>query len=108
MTPTTSSEHRARESWLHTNIQNCAHENFPDNTHNVWTILSFDHRGADTCLVEARPDPDDVGYPSFKFWFLFRKENDTAGCVATYCFEDGRYSLLCCEPEWSDHLPTEM
>ena len=57
--------------------------------------------------MEVKPSPNDVGYPSFKFWFHYDIE-EVATCVAVYCFEKGKYTLLSCLPEWDRKVPAEL
>ena len=108
MTRSTSSDRQAREARLSAELATHAHEQFPDNTHNTWEVIGFAHPNSETCVVEAKADPDDVGYPSFKFWFHFDQQRDTVECVGNYCFEDGGYSLLSCDRKWAKRLPRQL
>ncbi len=94
-----------RESYLREKIVWIAEDEFPDNTGLEWTIHGFEHSGEFT-LVELEPKPDEVGYSRFKFVVSF--ENPSSPLViATYCLEDGKYSLLS-SSQISFELPREL
>ena len=66
-------------------------EEFPDNPDEKWTISEIKHT-PNGSYIKAEPESYDVGYESFVFLLSF---TDGLEISATYCYEDGKYNLLC-------------
>ncbi|GEM_PF-878580 len=92
-----------REQYLRENIDRISKAEFPENWKNAWAILGFRHEGART-YVEVEPAPKDVGYDRFKYLMDFSSSKAPV-CVAVYCWDKGRFSLLCTVPGWEKKVP---
>jgi len=95
-----------REKYLRENIISIAEEHFPDDTGLEWIIHAFTHKEHLT-IVEVEPKPDTVGYTHFKFVVSFKDANAPM-VVATYCLEDGHYTLLSTIENLTEDLPKAL
>ncbi|HEX9880578.1 MAG TPA: hypothetical protein VGB25_10320, partial [Candidatus Binatia bacterium] len=80
------------EAYVREHANEIGREMFPDNAEVKWTVRGFTH-GSKVVLAEFEPDSEEVGYPSFKFGFI-GGNSKTPNHVATYCLEEGVYTLL--------------
>jgi len=94
---------KARENYLRKNIDAISKENFPDNQEDTYMILGFSHKANQT-YVEVEPHSKDVGYDRYKYLMDYSGE-EAPTCVAVYCWERGKYSLLCNAQGWEKKVP---
>jgi hypothetical protein len=93
------------ERWIREHATEVGREEFPDNPQVVWSVKGFRH-SADLVLAEVVPDPDEVGYPRFVFGFAGGSARPRH--VATWCFRDGGYTLLCTGPGAPRNLARQL
>ena len=93
----------SREDYLRQNIVSLAEEEFPDNIGLEWNIIGFMHKEHLT-YVEVVPNSDTVGYAQFQFVVSFENKSPTM-VIATYCFEEGKYSLFSTINDMKEELP---
>lgn len=86
------------ESKIRESLQALASEAFPDNQV-AWRIEALRRKDAFYC-VEARPEPDEVGYPRLRFIVGLGATGSPLdfGC---YCLDQGRWLLLYTTPDTS-------
>ncbi len=88
-----------KDALIRENIQTIGLDSFPDDENVTWNIIKIEHKGKYS-YVEAKPDPDMVGYPQFKFVIAYKGESLEA--VACYCLEGGKWGLLFDTPGYPD------
>lgn len=87
------------EKRLRENIMDIGLDVFPDNDDVSWNIKAITEQKGYIC-IQARPEPQTVGYPEFKF--IVRIDASDNICVpACYALIDGNWRLLCSSPEES-------
>ena len=94
------------ESYVREHANEIGRESFPDNPEVQWTVHGFTHT-AQLVLAEFEPNSEEVGYPRFRFGFTGGNTSSPKH-VATYCFEDGAYSLLSTGPGAPRNLPQTL
>jgi hypothetical protein len=93
------------ERWIREHVTEVGRETFPDNPEVAWSVKGFRH-AADLVLAEVVPEPDEVGYPRFVFGFAGGSARPRH--VATWCFSDGSYTLLCTGAGAPRNLPRQL
>ena len=83
---------QSREKFLRRHIAKLAQDVFPDDDVAQWHVIGIQHDKA-VSVVEMRAAPETPGYEKYKLAVLFEK-GKLPEIVATYAFEEGRYSLL--------------
>lgn len=94
------------ETFIREHITDIGTAAFPDNADVEWLVHGFSH-GPQLVLAEVEPQPDEVGYPRFKLGFVSISGGEPQH-VATYCLEDGAYSLLSTAPGAPRNLPRHL
>lgn len=80
------------ETFVRDHVTDIGRTAFPDNPDVQWLVHGFTHR-PEFVLAEVEPQPDEVGYPRFQLGFVSIR-GEAPQHIATYCLEDGEYTLL--------------